>query len=115
MPADPTSQTGSPNAFAIGTHAWSRLYSSVVVSRSVRALAGMTAKARTDLLTTTELYNLDQACVPIAKAFGDPVWLVGSAGIGNDGAAYRDVDVRLMLDDGEFEQACPTRERWELL
>lgn len=75
----------------------------------------MTAKARTDLLTTTELYHLDQACVPIRKAFGEHVWLVGSAGIGNDGGAYRDVDVRLMLDDEAFAAACPTRERWELL
>ena len=29
--------------------------------------------------------------------------------------SYRDVDVRLMLDDDEFAQACPTRARWELL
>jgi hypothetical protein len=29
--------------------------------------------------------------------------------------SYRDVDVRLMLDDGQFAAACPTRERWELL
>lgn len=76
----------------------------------------MTAKARTDLLTTTELYHLDQACQVVSRAFrGGPPYLVGSAGIGNDGSPYRDVDVRLMLDDDEFAEVCPTRERWELL
>lgn len=76
----------------------------------------MSTKARTGLLTTTELYHLDQACQVVNRAFkGGPPYLVGSAGIGNDGAAYRDVDVRLMLGDDEFAEACPTRERWELL
>lgn len=75
----------------------------------------MTTKPRTDLLTTTELYNLDAACRVISKAFkGGPPYLVGTAGIGN-AERYRDVDVRLMLDDEEFAEACPTRERWELL
>lgn len=76
----------------------------------------MSTKPRTDLLTTVELYHLDQACQLVSRAFkGGPPYLVGSAGIGNDGSAYRDVDVRLMLDDEEFAAACPTRERWELL
>lgn len=75
----------------------------------------MSTKPRTDLLTTMELYQLDQACAPIVEAFGTHPYLVGSAGIGNDGGAYRDVDVRLMLGDAEFAAACPTRERWQLL
>lgn len=76
----------------------------------------MTAKRRTDLLTTTEMYHLDQACQLVARAFGDEhPYLVGSASVGNDGTAPRDIDVRLMLDDDEFAAACPTRERWELL
>lgn len=75
----------------------------------------MTSKPRTDLLTTTELYQLDQACQLIREAFkGGPPYLVGSAGMGG-ADSYRDVDVRLMLDDEEFAAACPTRERWELL
>lgn len=76
----------------------------------------MTAKpSRTDLLTTTEMYHLDQACQLIAKAFGgEHPYLVGTAGLGG-AERYRDVDVRLMLDDEEFAAACPTRERWELL
>jgi hypothetical protein len=75
----------------------------------------VSAKTRTDLLTTTELYHLDQACQLITKAFGGECpYLVGTAGLGG-ASSYRDVDVRLMLDDDEFAAACPTRERWELL
>jgi hypothetical protein len=75
----------------------------------------VSAKARTALLTTTELYHLDQACQVISKAFGGQCpYLVGTAGVGG-AESYRDVDVRLMLDDDEFAAVCPTRERWELL
>lgn len=73
------------------------------------------SKHRADLLTTTEIYHLDQACQLVSKAFGgEHPYLVGTAGYGNAGS-YRDVDVRLMLDGEEFAEACPTRERWELL
>ena len=75
----------------------------------------MTTKPRSDQLTTTELCHLDQACQVIKRAFGgQPPYLVGSAGFGDE-RGYRDVDVRLMLDDEEFAAACPTRERRELL
>jgi hypothetical protein len=75
----------------------------------------VSTKARTDLLTTAEMYNLDAACRIIDRAFGGgPPYLVGTAGIGGAGA-YRDVDVRLMLDDEEFATVCPTLARWELL
>lgn len=79
----------------------------------------VSTKPRTDLLTTVELYKLDIACRAIRKAFGHPPYLVGSAGPANlvatSPGTYRDVDVRLMLDDGEFAAVCPTRARWELL
>jgi hypothetical protein len=75
----------------------------------------VTAKARTGLLTTTEMFHLDQACQLISKAFGGrPPYLVGTAGVGG-AESYRDVDVRMILADDEFAEACPTRERWELL
>ena len=41
-------------------------------------------------------------------------YLVGTAGVGT-AETYRDVDVRLMLDDDEFAAVCPTQARWELL
>lgn len=76
----------------------------------------MGGKQRTDLLTTTEMYHLDHACELISRAFGGAhPYLVGSAGVDNDGSPPRDVDVRLMLGDEAFAEACPTRERWELL
>jgi hypothetical protein len=75
----------------------------------------MTAKARTDLLTTTQMFHLDQACQLVSKAFGGrPPYLVGTAGVGG-AEPYRDVDVRMILGDDAFAEACPTRERWELL
>jgi hypothetical protein len=66
-------------------------------------------------LRTDELHRLNDACTLITRAFGEHPYLVGSAGFGEAGAGYRDVDVRLMLGDEEFAAACPTRERWELL
>jgi hypothetical protein len=76
----------------------------------------VTTKPRTDLLTTTELYQLDAACVLISRAFdGGPPYLVGSALGTAPSGAPRDVDVRLMLNDDEFAAVCPTRARWELL
>jgi hypothetical protein len=74
----------------------------------------MSGKRRATLLTTAEMHNLNAACIPLAEAFGARPYLVGTAGVG-DAETYRDVDVRLMLDDEEFAAACPTQERWEML
>jgi len=66
-----------------------------------------------DGLTTDQLFRLDRACRMVRLAFDTP-YLVGSAGIGGT-ANWRDVDVRLILDDDEFARVCPTLQRWELL
>lgn len=71
----------------------------------------MSTKPRTDSLTTVQMYHLDQACDLVRRALNTP-YLVGTAG---SGGPYRDVDVRVMLDDDEYAAVCPTRERWELL
>ena len=76
--------------------------------------ASVRARTRTDLLTTVEMYNLDAACSVIGKAFREPPYLVGTAADGTAGT-YRDVDVRLILDDDEFAEVCPTLARWEVL
>lgn len=49
--------------------------------------------------------DLDRACVEIRQAFGTP-YLVGSATKRPD---YRDIDLRVILDDDEFLQLFPGR------
>lgn len=66
-----------------------------------------------DGLTTAQLRDLDDACGLIRCAFTMP-YLVGSAGIGGR-RDWRDVDVRLILSDDDFDALCPTVARWELL
>lgn len=55
-------------------------------------------------LTTLDLYLLEQACLPVWRAFGSgtagSTYLVGTA---QTGGAYRDVDVRTILPDDEFD------------
>lgn len=65
-------------------------------------------------LSPAELYDLDSACWLVTKAFGH-AYLVGSAG--EDGRGdFRDVDVRLILSDAEFDAIIgDNRYRWELL
>lgn len=50
------------------------------------------------------MFLLDQACKPITEAFGSTPYLVGTAlqATGNNRADYRDVDVRLMLEEEAF-------------
>lgn len=52
-------------------------------------------------LTTRELASLNLACVPLREAFGHPPYLVGSVEQGD--RDYRDVDVRLILPDDEYD------------
>ena len=52
-------------------------------------------------LSTSELQRLDVACVPLQEAFPFGVYLVGSA---EERADYRDVDVRVIMQDEEFDR-----------
>ena len=47
-----------------------------------------------------DFYRLDHACIIIHEAFGVPCYLVGSSTKTRD---YRDVDVRLIMEDKAFE------------
>jgi hypothetical protein len=51
-------------------------------------------------LSTLELHELDEACRPFLDAFGEHPYLVGSV---NQRPDFRDVDVRLILGDGDFD------------
>jgi hypothetical protein len=46
------------------------------------------------------MFLLDEACKPIRQAFRTPPYLVGTAAVRG---LYRDVDVRLILDDDEYD------------
>ena len=48
-----------------------------------------------------EHLKLDAACILIYRAFGETPWLVGSS---LNTCDYRDVDVRLILDDDKYER-----------
>lgn len=50
------------------------------------------------------LFLLNQSCLAIAAAFDSTPYLVGSAITTKD---HRDVDVRLILDDEQFERLFP--------
>ena len=64
-------------------------------------------------LSTLELHELDEACAPFLSAFGEHPYLVGSASQRPD---FRDVDVRLILPDAEFDALFAGREGfWALL
>lgn len=54
-----------------------------------------------DGLTTLALQELDEACRPIRDGFGETPYLVGTA---LERGGHRDVDVRLILDDAEFDR-----------
>ncbi|MFD5245041.1 hypothetical protein ACFWIW_10880 [Amycolatopsis sp. NPDC058340] len=56
----------------------------------------MADRKRANYLSPPDLYRLDWACRPIVDAFDRPVYLVGSVYARAD---YRDVDLRLILDD----------------
>jgi hypothetical protein len=57
-------------------------------------------------LTTTQHFKLIAACVPLWQAFGrnGGVYLVGSAIRKRD---WRDVDIRVILDDAEYDRLFP--------
>lgn len=52
-------------------------------------------------LIPPDFHRLNWACVPIAAAFGTPVYLVGSVLARAD---YRDIDLRLILPDKTFKR-----------
>lgn len=54
---------------------------------------------RATFLSPPDLYRLDWSCRPIRLAFDTPPYLVGSALERPD---YRDIDLRLILDDDRY-------------
>lgn len=78
-------------------------------------------KRRKTSLTTLDLYLLEHACQPVWEAFGSgsagSTYLVGTAQTGGE---YRDVDVRTILPDEEFDALFGAEDRngkslWSLM
>src|SRR5512135_2085470 len=62
------------------------------------------AMKRASWIGVPEMFNLNLACRALVEAFGWHIYLVGSALERRD---FRDVDVRCILDDGEFDLLFP--------
>lgn len=56
-------------------------------------------------LSPHQMFLLDLACKPILEAFESPPYLVGSVAERHD---FRDVDVRLILEDAQYDRLVPT-------
>lgn len=63
--------------------------------------------ARASYLSPPDFHRLDWACRPVYIAYGHPPYLVGSV---LQRADFRDIDLRLILDDDEFAAMVPTEE-----
>lgn len=59
---------------------------------------------RANFIGAPEFFDLNQACTAITAAYGYNLYLVGSSITKRD---FRDVDLRCILDDDEFDQMFP--------
>lgn len=57
--------------------------------------------SRSNYLSPHQMQRLNLACLPVRDAFGRPPYLVGSV---HQRADFRDVDVRTILADQEFDR-----------
>lgn len=71
----------------------------------------MTEKHYAHHLTTAEYFKLDVACIPLWRAFQNHggVYMVGSV---LRKADWRDVDIRVILDDAEYDRMFPATDKW---
>lgn len=73
----------------------------------------MSEKHYAHYLTTTQYFKLDVACIPLWSAFQDNcfgVYMVGSALRKPD---WRDVDIRVMMEDAEYDRMFPVVDKWD--
>lgn len=66
---------------------------------------------RSTHLTTFDLNRLDRAVAPLRRLSGGAIYLVGSVLIIPD---WRDVDVRMILDDDEFDRLFSDSLLWDV-
>lgn len=71
-----------------------------------------TSKRKVSHLSTAQFASLNNACKPIKEMFGHCPYLVGSS---TERADYRDVDVRSIIPDDEWDALFKDRDRfWAL-
>lgn len=73
---------------------------------STSASPSSQVERRKSSLSTLDWYALNQACAPVWEAFGG-TYLVGTASTGGE---YRDVDVRTILADEDFDRLFSSNE-----
>jgi hypothetical protein len=59
---------------------------------------------RANYIGVPAMFNLNQCCRPLVDAYGANLYLVGSSLERRD---FRDVDIRCILDDDEFDRMFP--------
>lgn len=78
--------------------------------------SGQPKRARANWIGAPQYFNLNHACVLLAQAFGHGIYLVGSSMERRD---FRDVDVRCILEDPDFDRLFPPDEmggaRWSIM
>src|SRR6185295_7651429 len=71
---------------------------------------------RANWIGAPQYFQLNHACMLLAQAFGHGIYLVGSSMERRD---FRDVDVRCMLEDQDFDRLFPPDEmggaRWSIM
>lgn len=63
---------------------------------------------RANWIGAPQMFDLNMACMPVARAYGGGLYLVGSSLERRD---FRDVDVRCILDDADFDRRFPGHHR----
>ena len=67
-------------------------------------------KTYAHFLTTVQYFKLDASCIPLQAAFGCfRVYLVGSVLRRPD---WRDVDIRAIIEDAEYDRLFPKTDKW---
>ena len=59
---------------------------------------------RTTFLTTAQFHRLNHACMVVQRAFQSSTYLVGSAVNAEKEGVWRDIDVRTILGDEEWDE-----------
>lgn len=83
----------------------------IVVGPGLTREGGGVSDRRVSYLSTADFARLNYACVIVTDALGDIPYLVGSSVTKSE---FRDVDIRSILADDEFDARFPSEPQWAL-